>query len=296
MYLLSLCWMLYTTVNSFEGCLWHLGEIQYCGLHPGWLGNLEPGFSGQNDCGVLGFLQWKRTTSVYCVYHCFLLFDYHFKYTKLNWLTNDIYTCKCIYLLLRKCSHKTTDNNNDYTGAAHLTTELQSVMVHNLLLSSLTCDVWSKLKPVVICLPLLSLLWTFTSRVMPLIPLLLLNKEAYRGLPLWSCLVFCFLLRALQLSEAFPTVQRQPNFTEKTHEACTPLLNNNNNDKKNTLSDMSHQMLLSAFTAMEVKLKTPLSAHTKHQKNKRYTETDMQIMYYVRTLSPDDCIYLNFRY
>lgn len=112
-----------------------------------------------------------------------------------------IYTCKCIYFLPRKwrqqnhCRTSDDCNSDNYTCAALFITELQSVTVHNLLLSSLTCDVWSKLKPVVICLPCLSLLWTFTSHVMPLIPLLLLNKEAYRGLPLWSCLVFCFLLR-----------------------------------------------------------------------------------------------------
>ncbi len=120
---------------------------------------------------------------------------------------------------------------------------------------------------------------------MPLIPLLLLNKEAYGGLPLWSCLVFCFLLRALQLSEAFPTVQRQTHFTEKTHEECTPLHNNNNNKK--ILSNMSHQMLLSVLTTMEIQSSIHPEAHSKHWESKRYTQTGCML-----ALCPDDCIFL----
>lgn len=108
-----------------------------------------------------------------------------------------------------------------------------------------------------------SLLWTFTSHVMPLVPLLLLNKEAYRGLPLWSYSVFCFFLRAL-LSEAFPTVQRQTHFTVGTREKWTPLHNNNTDKKKKKTQHVSSAAFLCSHRHGNTKLHTPLSVHNRH--------------------------------
>lgn len=159
----------------------------------------------------------------------------------------------CVYFPLMKCAdNQLTDNHNNksHTWAFHnRITKCKSAQS-----ASFFSDLWCLIQTKACSyLPASSLsqLWTLTSRVMPLIPLLLLNKEAYGGLLLWSCSVLCFLLRALQLSGAFPTVHRQSRFAVKTHEEVTPLHNNNSNNKK-VLPDMSHQMLLSALTTMEV--------------------------------------------
>ena len=107
---------------------------------------------------------------------------------------------------------------------------------------------------------------------MSLIPLLLLNKEAYPGLPLWSCTVFCFLLLALQLSEAFPTVHKQSHFTEKTHKEWTPFLNNiNNNNNNDSLRHVSSDAFICSHHHGSTKLYT--CTYTIHQEKKRCTQT-----------------------
>lgn len=112
-------------------------------------------------------------------------------------------------------------NNNSYTCAAIFITKLQSVTVHSVLFSSMTCFIQNKACSY---LPAFSLsaLNIYKSHHATL-PIITLNKEAYRGLPQCSCSVYSFFLQALQLSKAFPTVQRQIHFTKKIHEDCTPL-------------------------------------------------------------------------
>lgn len=107
---------------------------------------------------------------------------------------------------------------------------------------------------------------------MSLIPLLLLNKEAYPGLPLWSCTVFSFLLPALQLSEAFPTVHRQSHFTEKTHKEWTPLLNNITSNNKDSLRHVSSDAFICSHRHGSAKLHTHLSIHNTPRKEKMHTD------------------------